>query len=107
SSLSYLNRLPVDLLKIDQSFINDCTHDDNDAEIVRAIIAMARSLKMELIAEGVETAEQLAFLQQQDCHAYQGYYFSPAVSEQAFCNMLVATNLFGGSRQGKNQQRQQ
>ncbi|PKM04507.1 MAG: histidine kinase [Gammaproteobacteria bacterium HGW-Gammaproteobacteria-6] len=88
SSLSYLKRLPVDLLKIDQSFINDCTHDSNDAEIVRAIIAMARSLKLELIAEGVETIEQLAFLQQQDCHAYQGYFFSPAVTEQAFCALL-------------------
>ena len=88
SSLSYLKRLPVDLLKIDQSFVNDCTHDSNDAEIVRAIIAMARSLRMELIAEGVETAEQLAFLQQQDCHTYQGYYYSRAVSEEAFCALL-------------------
>lgn len=88
SSLSYLKRLPVDLLKIDQSFVNDCTHDSNDAEIIRAIIAMARSLKMELIAEGVETAEQLAFLQQQDCHTYQGYYFSRAISEEAFCALL-------------------
>lgn len=95
SSLSYLKRLPVDLLKIDQSFISDCTHDDNDAEIVRAIIAMARSLKMELIAEGVETAEQLAFLQQQDCHDYQGYYFSPAVNEEAFCNLLVLSAKTG------------
>ena len=88
SSLSYLKRLPVDLLKIDQSFIRDCTHDSNDAEIVRAIIAMARSLKLELIAEGVETKEQLAFLQQLDCHAYQGYLFSPAVPEQAFVQQL-------------------
>ncbi|SES67838.1 PAS domain S-box-containing protein/diguanylate cyclase (GGDEF) domain-containing protein [Marinobacter segnicrescens] len=88
SSLSYLKRLPVDLLKIDQSFIDDCTHDGNDAEIVRAIIAMARSLKMELIAEGVETAEQLAFLKQHGCRTYQGYYFSRAVSEEAFCALL-------------------
>ncbi|WP_339844471.1 EAL domain-containing protein [uncultured Halopseudomonas sp.] len=89
SSLSYLKRLPVDLLKIDQSFVNDCTHDSNDAEIVRAIIAMARSLNMELIAEGVETAEQLAFLQQQDCHIYQGYYFSRAVTSEDFCTLLA------------------
>ncbi|MFC4258551.1 putative bifunctional diguanylate cyclase/phosphodiesterase [Marinobacter lacisalsi] len=88
SSLSYLKRLPVDLLKIDQSFINDCTRDSNDAEIVRAIIVMARSLNMELIAEGVETAEQLAFLQQQECHTYQGFYFSRAVREEAFCALL-------------------
>ena len=88
SSLSYLKRLPVDQLKIDKSFVNDCTEDSSDAEIIRAIIAMGRSLKMELIAEGVETAEQLAFLQQQDCHAYQGYFFSPAVSEEALCDLL-------------------
>jgi diguanylate cyclase (GGDEF)-like protein/PAS domain S-box-containing protein len=92
SSLSYLKRLPLDLLKIDQSFIRDCTHNSNDAEIVRAIIAMARSLKLELIAEGVETVEQLAFLQQQDCHTYQGYYFSRAVTETAFCQLLVTTS---------------
>lgn len=91
SSLSYLKRLPVDLLKIDQSFIRDCTHDSNDAEIVRAIIAMARSLKLELIAEGVETSAQLAFLQKEECHAYQGYLFSPAVTEQAFVQQLAQT----------------
>ena len=89
SSLSYLKRLPVDLLKIDQSFIRDCTHDSNDAEIVRAIIAMARALRMELIAEGVETEAQLAFLHQQDCHTYQGYLFSPAVDEAAFSRLLT------------------
>ncbi len=79
SSLSYLKQLPLDLLKIDQSFIRDCTQDSNDAEIVRAIISMARNLRLDLIAEGVETQEQLAFLQQQSCHAYQGYLFSPPV----------------------------
>ena len=88
SSLSYLKRLPVDQLKIDQSFVKECTVDTNDAEIIRAIIAMARSMKLELIAEGVETAEQLAFLQQEDCHAYQGYLFSPAVVEDALCEMI-------------------
>ena len=91
SSLSYLKRLPVDQLKIDKSFINDCTEDSNDAEIIRAIIAMGRSLNMELIAEGVENAEQLAFLQQQDCHFYQGYLFSPAVAETALCALIQQT----------------
>lgn len=88
SSLSYLKRLPVDQLKIDQSFVRDCTGDSQDAEIIRAIIAMGRSLDMQLIAEGVETAEQLAFLEQQGCHAYQGYLFSPAVSEAALCELI-------------------
>ncbi|MFA5678287.1 MAG: EAL domain-containing protein [Pseudomonas sp.] len=96
SSLSYLKRLPVDQLKIDQSFVRDCTVDSHDAEIIRAIIAMGRSLNMELIAEGVETAEQLAFLQQQDCHAYQGYLFSPAVSEEQLC-MLIQQHPYPGS----------
>ncbi|MFN3579015.1 MAG: EAL domain-containing protein [Pseudomonas sp.] len=88
SSLSYLKRLPVDLLKIDQSFIRDCTVDANDAEIIRAIIAMARSLGLELIAEGVETQEQLDFLQRQSCHAYQGYLFSPPVRQAEFLTLL-------------------
>ena len=97
SSLSYLKRLPVDLLKIDQSFIHDCAQDGSDAEIVRAIIAMARSLKLELIAEGVETEAQLAFLQQQDCHAYQGYLFSPPITEASFCRLLSRNRTRNGS----------
>ncbi|WP_246164546.1 PAS domain S-box protein [Halopseudomonas laoshanensis] len=88
SSLSYLKRLPLDLLKIDQSFIRDCTRDANDAEIVRAIIAMARNLRLELIAEGVETQEQLDFLQTQSCHAFQGYLYSPPVAEGDFVRIL-------------------
>lgn len=88
SSLSYLKRLPLDLLKIDQSFIRDCTRDTNDAEIVRAIIAMARNLRLELIAEGVETQEQLDFLQTQSCHAFQGYLYSPPVTEEDFIRLL-------------------
>lgn len=88
SSLSYLKQLPLDLLKIDQSFIRDCTQDSNDAEIVRAIIAMGRNLNLELIAEGVETQEQLAFLQQQSCHAYQGYLFSAPIPADQFISLL-------------------
>lgn len=88
SSLSYLKQLPLDLLKIDQSFVRDCTQDHNDAEIIRAIIAMGRNLSLELIAEGVETASQLAFLQEQSCHAYQGYLFSAPVPASQFEEML-------------------
>ena len=88
SSLSYLKRLPLDLLKIDQSFVRDCTEDTNDAEIIRAIIGIAKSLKLEMIAEGVETEEQLAFLEQLSCHCYQGYLFSPPVPEAKFLDIL-------------------
>jgi len=88
SSLTYLKRLPVDTLKIDQSFIRDATTDPNDAEIIRAIVAMARSLELEVIAEGVETPEQLAFLQGLGCHLYQGYLHSRPVALEALKKML-------------------
>lgn len=88
SSLTYLKRLPVDMLKIDQSFVRDATHDPNDAEIIRAIVAMARSLGLALIAEGVEQQDQLDFLQSQDCHLYQGYLFSKPLPQDAFRQLL-------------------
>jgi diguanylate cyclase (GGDEF)-like protein len=84
SSLSYLKRFPVDVLKIDQSFVRDITRDPNDAAIVAAIAAMASQLGIKIVAEGVETDEQLEFLRARNCQCAQGYYFSrPVVAEEA------------------------
>jgi len=83
SSLSYLQRYPIDTLKIDQSFVRDLTTDIEDASIVSAVIDMAKNLHMRVAAEGVETREQLAFLQHQRCPEAQGHYFcQPMVAEE-------------------------
>jgi len=88
SSLAYLKRFPIDELKIDQGFVRDIPHDLNDTEIAAAIIAMARNLNLKVMAEGVETPEQLDFLRRQGCHAYQGYLFSRPVPADQFARML-------------------
>jgi EAL domain-containing protein (putative c-di-GMP-specific phosphodiesterase class I) len=88
SSLSYMKRFPIDTLKIDQSFVRDLTTDADDASIVSAVIGMGKSLHMRVVAEGVETREQLAFLQEQNCPEGQGYYFSEPIVAKEFTEML-------------------
>ncbi len=89
SSLSYLKRFPIDTLKIDRSFVIDLPGDQNAASIARAVIAMAHGLQLKVVAEGVENAEQLAFLVENSCDEVQGYYFSRPLTADN-CGELLA-----------------
>ncbi|MDD5249311.1 MAG: EAL domain-containing protein [Rhodocyclaceae bacterium] len=92
SNLAYLRGFPIDTLKIDQSFVQGIGEDANDSAIVDTIIAMSRSLRMNVIAEGVETAEQAKFLQQHGCPTGQGYYFDEPLTADIFSQRLSAAN---------------
>lgn len=92
SSLSYLRGLPLDKIKIDKSFVQDVLVDEDDATIVRAIIQLARSLNMQVIAEGVETAEQEAYIIAQGCNEGQGYLYSKPLTARAFIDWLQSFN---------------
>jgi diguanylate cyclase (GGDEF)-like protein/PAS domain S-box-containing protein len=91
SSLSYLRRFPITTLKIDRAFINDVNSNEEAAALVSAILSMAQSLKLKVVAEGVETQDQLEHLRRENCTYIQGYYFSPPVPVEAF-RLMVKRN---------------
>ena len=95
SSLSYVVRLPIDTLKIDRSFISDMTHNRQARSIVSTLIAMGHALNLRLVAEGIETEEQLLFVRKESCHLAQGYFFSPPVRPDSM-EQLLRQDTFAG-----------
>jgi EAL domain-containing protein (putative c-di-GMP-specific phosphodiesterase class I) len=91
SSMSYLRRFPIDKLKIDRTFVKEMTSRTEDASIVRAMVSLAHSLNLKVVAEGVETGDQLALLQQMGCDQYQGFHFSAALPAKEF-ERLISTH---------------
>jgi EAL domain-containing protein (putative c-di-GMP-specific phosphodiesterase class I) len=91
SSLSYLRKFPIDSLKLDQSFVHEIANEADGAPIVTAVISMGKSLNYRVVAEGVETVEQLAFLQAQLCAEGQGYLFSPPLAAPELAGFLRAS----------------
>jgi EAL domain-containing protein (putative c-di-GMP-specific phosphodiesterase class I) len=97
SSLNYLKRFPIDTLKLDQSFVHDITTDRSAAAIVSAVISLAHSLELKVVAEGVETEEQLAFLRQHRCERIQGFLFSAPMSAEELEPYLMARRQLNAS----------
>ncbi len=91
SSLNYLKRFPIDRIKLDQSFVRDLPGDKDDAAIAMAVIAMGRSLELVVIAEGVETEEQLTFLSNHNCDQLQGFLLSRPLPPEAFDKFLASS----------------
>lgn len=96
SSLNYLHRLPIHTLKVDQSFIKAISGDAEDACIVNAIIAMGQGLRLDIIAEGVETETQLEYLRSLGCHQVQGFYYGPALPAPQIAGLLENTQVYAG-----------
>jgi diguanylate cyclase (GGDEF)-like protein len=100
SSLSYLKRLPIDRLKIDKSFILGVPEDQSDVEISAAVIAMGQSLRLEVLAEGVETDQQIEFLKERECFLFQGYYCSPPVPPDQLVELIHSGHCVVGAEAG-------
>ncbi|WP_092718735.1 MULTISPECIES: EAL domain-containing protein [unclassified Janthinobacterium] len=106
SSLAYLKRFPIDKLKIDIAFVREVTSNPDDAAIVLAIISMAHSMKLEVIAEGVENDAQLAYLRRHGCDEMQGYYFSRPVPQEEFEQMLMGGKLLQAPEDAGSEEQQ-
>ena len=89
SSLTYVKQFPVDRLKIDQCFIRNLANDPNDSVIVRAIVSLGHSLELDVVAEGVESREQMQLLRFEGCHLMQGYYFAKPMPANEFVTFAV------------------
>jgi diguanylate cyclase (GGDEF)-like protein len=97
SSLGYLKQLPIDVLKIDKSFVSDVTNNPDDAALVMAIITLAHNLRLKVVAEGVETEEQLRFLRLMKCDEWQGFLFSRPITAEKFSELLAGRGTAPGS----------
>ncbi|MGK5080395.1 EAL domain-containing protein [Janthinobacterium sp. HLX7-2] len=106
SSLAYLKRFPIDKLKIDIAFVREVTSNPDDAAIVLAIISMAHSMKLQVIAEGVENDAQLAYLRRHGCDEMQGYYFSRPVPQEEFEQMLMGGKLLQAPQDAGSEEQQ-